>query len=275
MIIGNQSFERTDHTYVMGILNVTPDSFADGGKYTRLEQALLHAKEMIAAGVDIIDIGGQSTRPGYEMVSNEEEIYRIAPVIEKIKREYNIPVSLDTYKPKVARVGIEAGADMINDIWSLQYDEAMGKVIAETGVAYCMMHNPKDPVQGLTIEILLEQMREDLQRALDAGICKERIILDPGIGFAKTQEENLMAIANAGRLKELGYPVLLGASRKSVVDYVLHLPVSQRLEGTLAITADAVAQRIPFVRVHDVEANVRMIAMAEAIRDRREEETEK
>lgn len=275
MIIGNQSFERTDHTYVMGILNVTPDSFADGGKYTQLEQALLHAKEMIAAGVDIIDIGGQSTRPGYEMVSNEEEIYRITPVIEKIKREYNIPVSLDTYKPKVARVGIEAGADMINDIWSLQYDEAMGKVIAETGVAYCMMHNPRDPVQGLTIEILLEQMREDLQRALDAGICKERIILDPGIGFAKTQEENLMAIANAGRLKELGCPVLLGASRKSVVDYVLHLPVSQRLEGTLAITADAVAQRIPFVRVHDVEANVRMIAMAEAIRDRREEETEK
>lgn len=265
MIIGNQEFLEEGHTYVMGILNVTPDSFSDGGRYNHLDAALKHTEQMIKDGAAIIDVGGESTRPGHEKITDQEEIDRILPVIEKIKQEFSVPVSLDTYKAAVAKEGIQAGADLLNDIWGLQYDPAMGKIVADSGVAYCLMHNRDKITEEMDADLFIEQMKEDAKRALDAGIKKERIILDPGVGFAKTQEQNLMTIANLDRLKALGYPVLLGTSRKSVIGYVLDVPTDKRLVGTLATSAVAVQTGCMFVRVHDVKENVELIQMLERI----------
>lgn len=269
MIIGNQEFLEEGHTYVMGILNVTPDSFSDGGRYNHLDAALKHTEQMIKDGAAIIDVGGESTRPGHEKITDQEEIDRILPVIEKIKQEFSVPVSLDTYKAAVAKEGIQAGADLLNDIWGLQYDPAMGKIVADSGVAYCLMHNRDKITEEMDADLFTEQMKEDAKRALDAGIKKERIILDPGVGFAKTQEQNLMTIANLDRLKALGYPVLLGTSRKSVIGYVLDVPTDKRLVGTLATSAVAVQTGCMFVRVHDVKENVELIQMLERIRESR------
>lgn len=269
MIIGNQEFLEEGHTYVMGILNVTPDSFSDGGRYNHLDAALKHTEQMIKDGAAIIDVGGESTRPGHEKITDQEEIDRILPVIEKIKQEFSVPVSLDTYKAAVAKEGIQAGADLINDIWGLQYDPVMGKIVADSGVAYCLMHNRDKITEEMDADLFIGQMKEDAKRALDAGIKKERIILDPGVGFAKTQEQNLMTIANLDRLKALGYPVLLGTSRKSVIGYVLDVPTDKRLVGTLATSAVAVQTGCMFVRVHDVKENVELIQMLERIRESR------
>lgn len=269
MIIGNQEFLEEGHTYVMGILNVTPDSFSDGGRYNHLDAALKHTEQMIKDGTAIIDVGGESTRPGHEKITDQEEIDRILPVIEKIKQEFSVPVSLDTYKAAVAKEGIQAGADLLNDIWGLQYDPAMGKIVADSGVAYCLMHNRDKITEEMDADLFIGQMKEDAKRALDAGIKKERIILDPGVGFAKTQEQNLMTIANLDRLKALGYPVLLGTSRKSVIGYVLDVPTDKRLVGTLATSAVAVQTGCMFVRVHDVKENVELIQMLERIRESR------
>ena len=269
MIIGNQDFLEEGHTYVMGILNVTPDSFSDGGRYNHLDAALKHTEQMIKDGAAIIDVGGESTRPGHEKITDQEEIDRILPVIEKIKQEFSVPVSLDTYKAAVAKEGIQAGADLLNDIWGLQYDPVMGKIVADSGVAYCLMHNRDKITEEMDADLFIEQMKEDAKRALDAGIKKERIILDPGGGFAKTQEQNLMTIANLDRLKALGYPVLLGTSRKSVIGYVLDVPTDKRLVGTLATSAVAVQTGCMFVRVHDVKENVELIQMLERIRESR------
>ena len=269
MIIGNQEFLEEGHTYVMGILNMTPDSFSDGGRYNHLDAALKHTEQMIKDGAAIIDVGGESTRPGHEKITDQEEIDRILPVIEKIKQEFSVPVSLDTYKAAVAKEGIQAGADLLNDIWGLQYDPAMGKIVADSGVAYCLMHNRDKITEEMDADLFIGQMKEDAKRALDAGIKKERIILDPGVGFAKTQEQNLMTIANLDRLKALGYPVLLGTSRKSVIGYVLDVPTDKRLVGTLATSAVAVQTGCMFVRVHDVKENVELIQMLERIRESR------
>lgn len=269
MIIGNQEFLEEGHTYVMGILNVTPDSFSDGGRYNHLDAALKHTEQMIKDGAAIIDVGGESTRPGHEKITDQEEIDRILPVIEKIKQEFSVPVSLDTYKAAVAKEGIQAGADLLNDIWGLQYDPAMGKIVADSGVAYCLMHNRDKITEEMDADLFIGQMKEDAKRALDAGIKKERIILDPGVGFAKTQEQNLMTIANLDRLKALGYPVLLGTSRKSVIGYVLDVPTDKRLVGTLATSVVAVQTGCMFVRVHDVKENVELIQMLERIRESR------
>ena len=269
MIIGNQEFLEEGHTYVMGILNVTPDSFSDGGRYNHLDAALKHTEQMIKDGAAIIDVRGESTRPGHEKITDQEEIDRILPVIEKIKQEFSVPVSLDTYKAAVAKEGIQAGADLLNDIWGLQYDPVMGKIVADSGVAYCLMHNRDKITEEMDADLFIEQMKEDAKRALDAGIKKERIILDPGVGFAKTQEQNLMTIANLDRLKALGYPVLLGTSRKSVIGYVLDVPTDKRLVGTLATSAVAVQTGCMFVRVHDVKENVELIQMLERIRESR------
>lgn len=269
MIIGNQEFLEEGHTYVMGILNVTPDSFSDGGRYNHLDAALKHTEQMIKDGAAIIDVGGESTRPGHEKITDQEEIDRILPVIEKIKQEFSVPVSLDTYKAAVAKEGIQAGADLLNDIWGLQYDPAMGKIVADSGVAYCLMHNRDKITEEMDADLFIGQMKEDAKRALDAGIKKERIILDPGVCFAKTQEQNLMTIANLDRLKALGYPVLLGTSRKSVIGYVLDVPTDKRLVGTLATSAVAVQTGCMFVRVHDVKENVELIQMLERIRESR------
>ena len=269
MIIGNQEFLEEGHTYVMGILNVTPDSFSDGGRYNHLDAALKHTEQMIKDGAAIIDVGGESTRPGHEKITDQEEIDRILPVIGKIKQEFSVPVSLDTYKAAVAKEGIQAGADLLNDIWGLQYDPAMGKIVADSGVAYCLMHNRDKITEEMDADLFIGQMKEDAKRALDAGIKKERIILDPGVGFAKTQEQNLMTIANLDCLKALGYPVLLGTSRKSVIGYVLDVPTDKRLVGTLATSAVAVQTGCMFVRVHDVKENVELIQMLERIRESR------
>ena len=263
--IGDDIFAQSGHTYVMGILNVTPDSFSDGGRYDSVNEALKRARQMILEGVDLIDIGGESTRPGYEPISDEEEIERIVPVIEAIKRHMDIPVSVDTYKSAVAKAAIEAGADMVNDIWGLKHDSEMAKVIAETGVACCLMHNRKTTDYKDFMTDCLEDLKESIAIAKAAGIEDDKIIIDPGVGFAKTYEQNLQVLKHLDQFKALGYPVLLGASRKSVIGLTLDLPTDERLEGTLATTVMAVMAGASFVRVHDIEANSRAIAMTEAI----------
>lgn len=265
MKIGQREFQDSGHTYVMGILNVTPDSFSDGGRYTEMDQALRHVEEMIGEGMDILDIGGESTRPGYTLLTDEEEISRAVPVIEKVKSEFNIPVSLDTYKSAVAEAGIRAGADMINDIWGLKYDDRLADVIARAQVPCCLMHNRKEPDYHNYMEDVLEDIRETIRIAHRAGISDENIMLDPGVGFGKTYENNLEIIGRLDRFKELGYPVLLGTSRKSVIGLTLDLPASERVEGTLVTTVYAVLKGASYVRVHDVKENVRAIRMAEAI----------
>ncbi len=267
MKIGNRTFDTKNHCYVMGILNVTPDSFSDGGSYTTTDAALRRTEQMINDGMDIVDIGGESTRPGYTMISNEEEISRVVPVIEAVRRNFDIPISLDTYKHKVAEAGIAAGADLINDIWGLKYDSGeMAQLIARTGAACCLMHNRSNTDYTDFIGDMTEDMRDTLKIAMKAGIAHDRIIIDPGVGFGKTYENNLEAIDRLdefGRLFDL--PVLLGASRKSVIGLTLDLPADQRLEGTLAITTIGVMKGASFIRVHDVKENVRTVKMTEAI----------
>ncbi len=269
MLIGKCDLDLKNTTHVMGILNVTPDSFSDGGKFNSLDALLYHTEEMINDGAAIIDVGGESTRPGYTLISDEEEIGRVCPAIEAIRARFDVPISLDTYKSQVAKAGLAAGADLINDIWGLQYDEAMGQVVADSNAAYCLMHNRPQVDESLGLEDFLEHMRKDLKRAAAAGIKRERIIYDCGIGFAKTQEQNLLLIANQDKfVAQAGVPLLLGTSRKSVINYVLELPVTERVEGTLATTAEAVIAGVAFVRVHDVRQNVRFIKMLQRIREK-------
>lgn len=265
MQIGNQYFDTEHETYIMGILNVTPDSFSDGGKWNDMDAARKHTEEMIAEGAAIIDVGGESTRPGYTMISDEEEIERVVPVIEKIKSEFDIPVSVDTYKSGVARAAVRAGADLINDIWGLKYDPVMAQVIAETGVSCCLMHNRANSNYVDFMEDVLCDLRETIGLAKAAGIAEDKIILDPGVGFGKSYENNLTVIHQVRRLRELGYPVLLGTSRKSVIGLTLDLPKEEREEGTVVTTVFGVQQGCSFVRVHDVAANMRAIRMTQAI----------
>lgn len=266
MRIGNREFDTANHTYIMGILNVTPDSFSDGGKWNSLDRALFHTEEMIKNGASIIDIGGESTRPGYTILPDEEEISRVIPVIEAVKERFDIPVSLDTYKSGVALAGIEAGADMINDIWGLKYDSRLAEVIAKAGVSCCLMHNRKEPDYQDYITDLLADLEETLETAERAGICREKICVDPGVGFGKTYENNLEIINRLEVLHTFGLPVLLGTSRKSVIGLTLDLPASERVEGTLATTVIGVLKGAAFVRVHDVKENMRVIRMTEAIK---------
>lgn len=265
MRIGNREFINCGKTYCMGILNVTPDSFSDGGRFTGKDIMLRRVETMVSEGMDILDIGGESTRPGYEQISVAEEIDRIAPAIENIKSRFNIPISLDTYKPDVAKAGIKAGADMINDIWGLKYDERMAGVIAENNVACCLMHNRREAVYDNFMQDVAADLAETIRIAVKAGIPDDKIILDPGVGFAKTYEQNLEIMNCMDELHIFGYPLLLGASRKSVIGLTLDLPVEQRLEGTIATTVLAVMKGCSFVRIHDVKENVRAVRMAEAV----------
>ena len=265
IMIGEDVFARKGHTYIMGILNVTPDSFSDGGRYDSVNEALKRARQMVLEGVDIIDIGGESTRPGHVQISEEEEIERIVPVIEAIKKHMDIPISVDTYKSGVAKAAIEAGADMVNDIWGLKHDPKMAELIADTGAACCLMHNRKTSDYEDFMKECLEDLKESVAIAKAAGISDDKIILDPGVGFGKTYEQNLQVLKHLDRFKTLDYPILLGTSRKSVIGLTLDLPTEERLEGTLATTVMAAMAGVSFVRVHDVEANSRAIAMTEAI----------
>lgn len=267
MRIGQRDFRTKGHAYVMGVLNVTPDSFSDGGKYLDLDRALYHVEQMITDGMDIVDVGGESTRPGYTPISVQEEINRVTPVIEAIKSRFNVPISLDTYKSEVAKAGIAAGADMINDIWGLKYDENMAQVIAESGLPCCLTHNRKEAKYQNLIEEMLWDLEASLDLANKKGIANDKIILDPGIGFGKSYENNLEILDNLQKFHSLGYPLLLGASRKSVIGMGLDLPVGERVEGTLVTTVYGVQRGVMFVRVHDVKENARAVKMTEAIRD--------
>lgn len=265
MLIGNREFDLEHGYYLMGILNITPDSFSDGGKYNELDQALFQAERLISDGADILDIGGESTRPGYTVISSEEEIDRVCPVIAGIKERFDIPVSLDTYKADTAKAGIAAGADMINDIWGLKGDAGMADVIAKAGIPCCLMHNRTNSDYTSLMEDILGDLRESIHIALEAGISKTNIILDPGIGFAKDLTMNLSVMKHLNRFQEIGYPLLLGTSRKSMIGLALDLPVTEREEGTLATSVMGRMAGCSIFRVHDVKANLRALAMAEAV----------
>ena len=265
MKIGNRFFDTQNHTYIMGILNITPDSFSDGGKWNHLDEALRHTEAMIADGADIIDIGGESTRPGHTPVSAEEEAQRVLPVIEAVRKRFDIPISVDTFKSSVAESAIQAGADLVNDIWGLKYDSEMGAVIAKYDVACCLMHNKSNTEYNNFLIDMLSETQECVNLARKAGIKDEKIILDPGVGFGKTFEMNLETMNHLELFKNLGFPVLLGTSRKSMIGLALDLPVDQRVEGTLATSVIGVMKGCSFVRVHDVKGNRRVIQMTEAI----------
>ncbi len=266
MKIGNREFDTKNKTYVMGILNVTPDSFSDGGKYNQMDQALYHVEQMLSEGMDLLDIGGESTRPGYTLLSDEEEISRVVPVIERVKKEFDVPISLDTYKSKVAQAGIAAGIDLINDIWGLKYDTELAGVIAKSQLPCCLMHNRKEADYTDFMQDVAADLAETIHLAEKAGIAEDKIILDPGVGFGKTYENNLEIIQCLEELHMFGYPILLGTSRKSVIGLTLDLPASERVEGTLVTTVIGVMKGAAFVRVHDIKENVRAIKMAEAIK---------
>ena len=266
MKIGNKEFKIGERTYIMGILNFTPDSFSDGGIFNDIDVAIEHVKNMIDDGVDIIDVGGESTRPGYTLISDEEEISRVVPVIKAIKENLDIPISIDTYKAKVAEKALEAGADLINDIWGFKKEKDMAKVAAKYNVPCCLMHNRDNEEYKNLMEDILNDLRESIKIAKEAGVKDENIILDPGIGFAKTYEQNLETMNNLERFKELGYPILLGTSRKRMIGYALDLPVEERVEGTVATTVIGIMKdACDFVRVHDVLENARAAKMTDVI----------
>lgn len=268
MIIGNRVFDAEHRTYIMGILNVTPDSFSDGGKFNQMDAALYHAEEMIRDGADIVDVGGESTRPGHTVISDDEEISRVAPVIEAIKSRFDIPVSIDTYKGKVTEAALKAGADLVNDIWGFKFDHKVAELTAQYGAACCLMHNRSEPTYQDYLNDVVADLKECVRIAKDVGISDDKIILDPGVGFGKTYQMNLEIINHVDVLHSLGFPILLGTSRKSVIGQTLNLPTDQRVEGTLATTVLGVMKGCAFVRVHDIKENKRVIQMTEAIMGR-------
>ncbi len=280
MKIGKKEFLfGQGHVYVMGILNVTPDSFSDGGKFCNPDAALRHVEKMVEQGADLIDIGGESTRPGYTKITIGEEIARLTSVIEQIKKRFDIPLSVDTYKAPVMDAALSAGGDMANDIWGLRYDslfaengrravwgeETMAEVIARHKVPVCIMHNRKEPVYDNLIRDMLQDLEVSIRIGKEAGIAKENMLLDPGVGFGKTYEDNLSVLAQLDSFRVLNMPLLLAVSRKSVIGLTLGLPVDQREEGTLVATVLAAKEHWDMVRVHDVEKNVRAIQMTEKI----------
>jgi dihydropteroate synthase len=254
-----------ERTLVMGILNVTPDSFSDGGKYIDIDQAVEHAHRLIEEGADIIDVGGESTRPGAEKVPLETEANRVLPVIEALSRRISVPISIDTYKAEVARRAIQAGAHIINDVWGAKADPDMAKLVADTGAPIILMHNRENMNYSSLIPDMMRDLRESIELILSAGGMKEQIILDPGIGFAKTLEHNLEIMARLEEFTSLGYPILLGTSRKSFIGKTLDLPVDQRVEGTIATVVLGIQKGADIVRVHDVGAVSRAARMTDAM----------
>ncbi|MDQ0177882.1 dihydropteroate synthase [Bacillus chungangensis] len=252
-------------TLIMGILNVTPDSFSDGGRYTLVEQALQHAKKMVEDGADIIDIGGESTRPGHAAVSLDEELSRVVPIIEAISREVDVPISIDTYKAETARQAIEAGAHIINDVWGAKKEPEIAKVAADKQAPIILMHNRQDRNYQHFIEDVLQDLQDSVAIAKRANVKDEQIILDPGIGFAKDLAENINMMQHLDRLVALGYPVLLGTSRKSMIGHVLGLPANERMEGTGATVCFGIQKGCHIIRVHDVLAMSRMAKMMDAL----------
>ncbi len=264
--LGSTNLTLGDTTLIMGILNVTPDSFSDGGQYTLVERAVEHALQMMQDGADLIDIGGESTRPGHDPVSTEQELERVIPIIEALHRQApHIPLSIDTYKAEVAKQALQAGAHMINDVWGGQADPLMVQVAATAQCPIILMHNR----DNMDYTDLVSDVRHDLQacidQALKAGVQAEYIILDPGIGFAKTAQHNLQLMSQLDQLSSLGYPLLLGTSRKKFIRTVLDLPANDVVEGTTATTAFGIAQGCQIIRVHDIKQNKRMAMMCDAM----------
>ena len=287
--IGSRDFLWGQRTYVMGIINATPDSFSGDGlispgmehEESVAQPAVELALSFLEQGADIIDIGGESTRPGSVPVDAETELARVLPIVRELRRATNAPISIDTYKAVVARAALDAGADMVNDVWALQMDPCIAPLVAERGVPVALMHNrskPKDAVQeerlgghyvGVHYDDLLadvlRELRGQVDHAVEAGISRERILIDPGIGFGKTVEQNLRLLNHLDELRVLGLPILLGPSRKSFIGHVLDLPAEERLEGTMAAVAVGILRGADMVRVHDVRAAVRVARMTDAI----------
>ncbi|WKY47194.1 dihydropteroate synthase [Eubacteriaceae bacterium ES3] len=265
MKIGKKDFDPNTEVLIMGILNVTPDSFSDGGKYNSLDQSLKHVERMINDGVDIIDLGGESTRPGHTPIDAEEETRRVVPVIEAIKARFDIPISIDTYKGETGEKALQAGADLINDVWGFKRDAKLAEVTARYQVPCVLMHNRTDREYINFSEEFFSDLNESIDIAHKGGVTDEQIILDPGIGFAKSNEQNLYVMNHLEEMKKLGFPVLLGTSRKRMIGNALDLPVDQRVEGTMATTVIGILKGASIIRVHDVLENKRAAIMTKAI----------
>jgi dihydropteroate synthase len=262
---GSYTLDYGKKTLIMGVLNVTPDSFSDGGKYNTIENAVRRATEMVEQGVDIIDIGGESTRPGYTPISVEEELSRLIPVIEAITKSVPVPLSIDTFKAETAKETIKAGAHIINDIWGAKADPDMGKVAAELKVPIILQHNRDNNQYQSFFRDCLNDIYESISIVKKAGVKDEQIILDPGIGFAKDLSKDLEMMRNLDTFVALGYPVLLGPSRKRMIGGVLDLPVNERLEGTGAAVCFGIQKGCQIFRVHDVKEISRMAKMMDAM----------
>ena len=276
--IGQRTFTWGTRTFVMGILNVTPDSFSGDGLLAAtpasapdrpagaVAAAVGMATAMAEAGADLLDIGGESTRPGHAAVTLEDELARVIPVIEAVRAALPaMPLSVDTTKPAVAAAAVDAGADLVNDVWGVADDDALARLAAERGVPIVLMHNRAEARYTTLLPEIVADLQRAIERALRAGVAWEDILVDPGFGFAKTAEHNLALLRDLGSLAILGRPILLGTSRKSTLGRVLDLPAGQRLEATLATTALAIASGVDIVRVHDVRENVRAARMADAV----------
>jgi dihydropteroate synthase len=279
--IAGRAFDWGDRTYIMGVVNVTPDSFSGDGLGDDIEAALAQAERMIEAGADLIDVGGESTRPGSEPISVEEELGRVVPVIEALARRADVPISIDTYRAEVAEEALTAGAHLVNDVWGLRMEPELAELAARHQVPLVLMHNrsrPKDAAQTahlggryLRVEYedlmadVIRELRDSISLAVEAGVEREKIIVDPGIGFGKTVEQNLQLMAKLAELKVLGRPILLGPSRKSFIGYTLDLPLDERVEGTAAAVAVGIANGADIVRVHDVKQMVRVTRMTDAM----------
>ncbi len=265
-------FKHQSHTLIMGILNMTPDSFSDGGQFKSHDKAIDHALKMVEEGANIIDIGGESTRPGAEAVQLEKELSRTVPIIEAIRLKSDCLISIDTYKSKVAKAALDAGADMVNDISGLTFDHNMASLVAERNVPVIIMHikgKPGDMQKNPNYDNLIKEVKAffEVQIAIAkrAGIDSGNIILDPGIGFGKRLEDNFEIIRELGQISTMGYPVLLGPSRKSFIGFTLDLPIEERIEGTLASITAGVINGARIVRVHDIRATRRTLTITEKI----------
>jgi dihydropteroate synthase len=268
----NKKLDLSSRTHILGILNVTPDSFSDGGRFYKFDDAIRQGMKMAEEGADIIDVGGESTRPGSNPVSLEEELSRVIPVIESLSKSLNIPVSIDTYKAKVAQAALNAGAQMINDISALRFDPELKKVAASYDVPVALMHiqgTPRtmqeNPYYEDVIREITAYLKESIQIAKNAGIDQEKVIIDPGIGFGKRLEDNLNILKNLKRFSILNCPILIGCSRKSFIGNILNLPLEERLEGSLAALAVSVMNGVHMVRVHDVKESKRVVNLVDAI----------
>ena len=266
---GGMEFNWGERTFIMGVVNITPDSFSGDGLGNDIDAALAQSRRFIQEGADIIDVGGESTRPESAPISVDEELKRVIPLIDKLVKEATVPISIDTYRAEVARGALEAGAVMVNDVWGLRRDPKLAEVAAEWGVPLVITSNQRETAYDEILPEVIASLRRGINLALDAGVAWENIIIDPGIGFGKTVEGNLELIRRLGELRVLGRPILLGTSRKSVIGLVLDLPVDQRLEGTAATIAVGIANGADMVRVHDVLQMVRVSKMTDAIVRRR------